>query len=258
MVDGWMVDSGYVTTIHHHPTTNQTVLTLPLIGLAPATPRSRLLTLDIGSSTFSYQPGQAIAMAVHGREPRRPYSIACSPEQAAERGAIEVLVGTGASGELGDHLEGLAPGAAIDVEGPFGSFVLPEAFSQPRLLFVAGGSGISPLRAMIDRVLRRDRAMVSVLYSARRADEFAFVDELRQHAANGRLELHQTVTRDDTPLWPGSRGRISRSHFAAVLREPADTLCFVCGPASMVNDAVAALGEMGVPGGAIRIERWGY
>ena len=232
------------------------MLTLPLTGLAPATPRSCLLTLDIGDSDFSYQPGQAIAIAVHGREPRRPYSIACSPEQAAERRAIEVLVGMGVNGELGEHLEGLSPGTRIDVEGPFGSFVLPEAFSQHRLLFVAGGSGISPLRAMIDRALRRDNAMVSVLYSARRADEFAFVDELREHATSGRLELHQTVTRDDTPLWPGSRGRIGRSHFTDVLHDPADTLCFVCGPASMVNDAVAVLGEMGVPRGAIRIERW--
>ena len=134
--------------------------------------------------------------------------------------------------------------------------LLPDAFAERRLFFLAGGSGISPLRAMIDRALRRHRAAVSVLYSARRADEFAFIAELRQHAAEGRLELHQTVTRDHTPEWPGGRGRIGRSHFTAVLHEPASTLCFVCGPAAMVNEAVSTLRELGVPAAAIRTERW--
>jgi ferredoxin-NADP reductase len=111
---------------------------------------------------------------------------------------------------------------------------------------------------MIDHAVRRhpERRM-SLLYSARRGDEFAFIDELREHEAGGRLELHPTVTRDDSSNWAGGRGRIGRSHFEAVLHEPAATLCFVCGPAPLVAESVSTLQSLGVPAGQIRTEQWG-
>jgi ferredoxin-NADP reductase len=122
---------------------------------------------------------------------------------------------------------------------------------------VAGGTGISPLRAMIDHVLRRYPSRgVSVLYSARRSDEFAFIDELREHARAGRLELHQTVTRDDSSGWSGGRGRIRRTHFQSVLHDPAATLCFICGPRELVTESVVTLQALGVAEADIRTEGW--
>jgi ferredoxin-NADP reductase len=162
-----------------------------------------------------------------------------------------------ANGELGPHLPSTAAGTLIDLDGPLGTFIFPEALLHRRLLFVAGGTGIAPLRAMIDHVLRdAPSRSLSVLYSARRGDEFAFIGELRAHAERKRIELHQTVTRDDSATWAGSRGRIGRTHFETVLHDPASTLCFVCGPRAMVTEAVATLHELGVPGMAIRTEGW--
>jgi ferredoxin-NADP reductase len=63
------------------------------------------------------------------------------------------------------------------------------------------------------------------------------------------------VTRDDVE-WAGRRGRIGRSHFEAVLHDRLDTLCFICGPETLVSEAVATLGELGVPRAAIRTEEW--
>jgi len=45
-------------------------------------------------------------------------------------------------------------GTLVDVEGPLGTFTFPEPPGQPQLLFVAGGTGIAPLRAMIDHAIR--------------------------------------------------------------------------------------------------------
>jgi NAD(P)H-flavin reductase len=146
----------------------------------------------------------------------------------------------------------------VDLEGPLGSFIFPELPAQQRLLFVAGGTGIAPLRAMIDHALRHHAdARLSLLYSVRRPDEFAFLDELRAHEKAGRLQLHVTVTRDDAAsAWAGGRGRIGRSHFEDVLHEPAGTLCFVCGPPQMVAESVATLQLLGVPETQIRTEGW--
>ena len=197
--------------------------------------------------------------APHGRDERRPYSIACSPERADETGRLDMLVALDESVEPGSHLFGVQPGDLIDMEGPLGQFTFPEKPGHTRVLFVAGGAGIAPLRSMLDHALRRNAATpsISLLYSARRSDEFAFIEELRGFARSGRLELLQTITRDDSSAWEGGRGRIGRGHFQSLLHQPDDTLCFVCGPPLLVTESVATLSALGVPESQIRTEQWG-
>jgi NAD(P)H-flavin reductase len=232
-----------------------TLLTAPLARVDEASARSRLLAIDISRHTFDYLPGQAVMMGPHGAHLRRPFSIACSPERAAETHVLELLIAMEGSSE---NLEWARTGTLVDIEGPLGTFTFPASLDQSRVLFVAGGTGIAPLRAMLDHALRRYPAeRISLLYSTRRGDEFAFIEELRAHERAGRLELHQTVTRDESTSWDGKRGRIGRSHFEAVLHEPAKTICFVCGPPLLVSESTATLRELGVPAELIRTESWG-
>lgn len=250
-------------------------ITVPLISVEPVTPRSRLVTLDLDGHVFDFRPGQAVVVGMAGEPPRRPYSIASSPERVAETQTLELLIALEADGTLGPHLPETTPGTLIEVEGPLGTFFFPDDLPRQRLLFVAGGTGIAPLRAMIDHLFRHRSSLpagvsavvpakaealaeagISLLYSARNAEEFAFIDELRDNEQRGRLELHQTVTRDDSATWAGSRGRIGRSHFEQVVHDPANTLCFVCGPRAMVNESVSTLAALGVPTEAIRTEEW--
>jgi len=233
------------------------LVTAPLTHIIAITPRSRLVRIDVRGVSFEFRPGQAVMVGEHGQPERRPYSIACSPDQTAETGRLELLIAVERDGGLGVHLGSAAPGTLVDVEGPVGSFSLPPLEVPSRVLLVAGGTGIAPLRSMLDHMLRRQPALrISLLYSVRRGDEFAFVDELQGHRDAGRLELHQTVTRDQGTSWSGQRGRIERSHFEAVLHEPADTLCFVCGPHLLVAESVATLKALGVPETQIRTEQW--
>lgn len=230
-------------------------LTLPLVEIAALTPRTRLLTLALGPQRFSFTAGQAVMLTPPNDTDAKPYSIASSPERASTTRHLELLIAIDAAGS--PDLEWAERGALVQIEGPLGSFVLPDTIDEPCLLFVAGGTGIAPLRSMLDQVLwRDDQRRVALLYSARRADEFAFIDEFRHYAAAGRLRLHETVTRDDSS-WQGHRGRVGRADFEAVLEAPAGTLCYVCGPPAMVNQSVATLQALGVPAGAIRTEQWG-
>ena len=230
--------------------------TAPLLDVQRATPRSRVLTIPV-DRLFSFDAGQAILLGAHGSPERKPYSVASSPEQSRQAGTIEVLVSVDASGDPGVHLPQPRAGTLVDVEGPIGTFVVPASVPYAHVLFVAGGTGIAPLRAMADHLLRTSAAsQMSLLYSARSHDEFAFIDEFRAHAAGGRLELHQTVTRDDSGAWLGGRGRIGQSHFEAVLHDPASTLCFVCGPPALVSESVSTLQRLGVPSDLVRIEAW--
>jgi len=234
------------------------MVTAPLLEITAVTPRSRLLVVDLSSRPVGFKAGQAVLIGWHGDRERRPYSIAISPEAAAERARLELLVSLDAPGEIARRLPDVTRGTLVDLEGPVGTFIFPEWPAQQRLLFVAGGTGIAPLRAMIDHAVRHHaKASLSLLYSVRRSDEFAFLDELRAHERAGRLELHVTVTRDDSAsTWAGGRGRIGRSHFEQVLHDPTGTLCFVCGPPQMVAESVATLNVLGVPETQIRTEGW--
>jgi len=234
------------------------LVTVHVVAITSATPRSRILYVELGGHALAFRPGQAVMAAAHGHDERRPYSIACSPEHAVETGCIELLVSLEPSNDSVSHLADVDVGGLIDIEGPLGEFTFPEEPGERRVLFVAGGTGIAPLRSMLDHALRRRQApLMSVLYSARRSDEFAFIDELRGHARDGRIELHQTVTRDENSAWEGGRGRIGRAHFQSVLHEPRSTLCFVCGQPMLVTESVATLSALGVPEMLIRTEQWG-
>src|SRR5439155_5429272 len=103
----------------------------------PATPRARILRLDLDGHVFDYVPGQAIRIGGHGREMRKPYSISAAPEDARRSRSIELLVGVDEHGIAGSHLS-LAPGALVDVEGPLGTFTFPASPQEPRFIFIAG------------------------------------------------------------------------------------------------------------------------
>ena len=216
------------------------MLTLPIRDVLAATPRARLLRLDLDGETFDYAPGQAVLIASHGQEKRRPYSIASAPEDARRNGWLELLIGIDGDGTPGPHLT-LAPRQLVDVEGPLGSFTFPDAPDERRFVFIAGGTGIAPLRAMLQRALHLPHRNIGLFYSVRTPDEFAFQEELRALAAAGEIELRQTVTRATDTDWTGPRGRLNRDALAELVHDPA-TLCFVCGPPALVDEMPKSLG----------------
>jgi len=232
------------------------VVTLPIRDVERATPRALLVRLNLDGRAWEFTAGQAVLIASHGVDMRRPYSIASAPADASTRGWIELLVGVGADGSPGPHLT-LDRGALVDVEGPLGSFTFPPHPVERHFLFVAGGTGIAPLRAMLRHALSGSVAVdrIALLYSARTPDEFAFADEFEALAASGRLDFRQTITRATAPDWSGARGRIDGTALASLVRTP-ETLCFVCGPAAMVADMPRLLQATGVTRERIKIEEW--
>jgi ferredoxin-NADP reductase len=232
------------------------VLTLRVRDVIAVTPASSILRLQLGGIPFRFRAGQAALLGLHGRQIRRPYSIASAPEEARAYDRIDFLIRSDPAGGFGIHLHGLAPDSRIDLEGPFGSFVLPEPIEEKRLLFVAGGTGIAPLRAMIHQTLATGwQGPLALVYSVRSADDFAYAAELRELAEGGRLDLTLTVTRQAGDAWTGPRGRIGLDLLAPrVVRS--ETLCFLCGPPSLLADVPRLLAELGVASAQIRMEEW--
>jgi ferredoxin-NADP reductase len=232
------------------------MLTLRVRDVAHATPRSIIVRLDLAGAVLDYRAGQAVLVGRTGDTVQRPFSVALAPHEARESGTLELLVGLDAQESSGAHLTGLMPGMRVDVDGPVGSFHFPEEPRERHLLFVAGGTGIAPLRAMLHEALARaNEWTISMVYSARTPDEFAYGDELRGLAKARRIQLWQTVTREPAEAWTGRRGRIALHHLEEMVQD-SETLCFVCGPHALVEDVPRLLQQAGIAPGRIRTEDW--
>ncbi len=232
------------------------LLTRPIKDIRTATPRARIIRIDLEGTPFDFIPGQAIWVGVPGDAGRKPYSIASSPEDVARDGCLELLVGVDAAGEAGPHLP-LVPGTLVNVDGPAGRFTFPEAPAERRFLFIAGGTGIAPLRSMLRHAVNVPHDVIGLMYSARLPEEFAYATELRTMESQGTIELRMTVTRDVGPgNWTGRRGRISRADLAPLVHD-GHTLCFVCGPPALVEEMPRVLEALGVSRDRVRIEEWG-
>jgi ferredoxin-NADP reductase len=230
-------------------------LTRPVLDISVATPRARIIHLDLQGAPFPFMPGQAVWLGIHGQDLRKPYSIASSPEDVARDGRLELLVGVDADGDAGPHLP-LKAGAMVDIEGPAGRFTFPHSPAESRFLFIAGGTGISPLRSMLRHSINVPHDAIGLMYSARLPEEFAWADEFRAMADAGTIELRMTVTRDPAPgMWTGTRGRIAREDLQPLVHD-GRTLCFVCGPPSLVHEMPKVLQSLGVSRERVRVEEW--
>jgi ferredoxin-NADP reductase len=220
-----------------------------------ATPSTRIVRVRPERAPFPYRPGQAVEIGPASAGSLTPYSIASAPEDTERDGQIEFLVKVDGQGRWGDHYAAPRCGQRLRLRGPLGRFVFPVRPSEHCFLFIAGGTGIAPLRAMIRHGRARAHGGLRLLYSARTTLDFAYRRELCGMARRGELELTLTATRDVTEKWKGERGRITRAQLAALLDGPA-TLCFVCGPAPMVDEVPRMLRELGVDRSRISVEEW--
>lgn len=211
--------------------------------------------MSLDGTAFSYAAGQAALLGRPGASSRVPYSIASSPEETAAHGYLEFLLKL-KSDSWGTHLASLRRGSRLAVEGPVGTFAFPGSPVERQFLFVAGGTGIAPLRSMIRHAFQAGvSGRLHLLYSARTAADFAYLPEMTRYAGEGSLELALNATREIPKRWKGGRGRIPREQLASLVEDPA-TLCFVCGPATMVDEVPRMLMEIGIEPARIRVEEW--
>lgn len=233
------------------------MLTLPIREAIVATPRAHIIKLDLQGEAFPYLAGQAAYLQPHGSGKRRPYSIASAPEETARHGCIEFLVQTSTDGTSGLAPDRVVPGTSVDIDGPLGSFTFPVQPRERRFVFIAGGTGIAPLRSMLWHTLLAERnGRAALIYSVRSPEEFAYMQEFQRLEDDGRIEFRHTVTRVATDGWLGRQGRIDVRCLDGLI-EPGETLCFVCGPPSLVGELRPQLKELGVNDEQIRIESWG-
>ena len=185
---------------------------------------------------WDHRPGQYIGIGIQvgGRYQWRSYSISSPPRRDGRH--IAITVRAMPEGLLSSHLvTGLEPGTIVRLAAPEGDFVLPDPPPE-RMLFLVGGSGITPVMAML-RTLDRRRTMPDVVlhYSSPTPERMIFRDELADlEERHDSLTVHRLHTDRD--------GMLDLADLDEVCADWHARETWACGPGPML-DAVTALYE---------------
>jgi ferredoxin-NADP reductase len=200
-----------------------------------------------------FRAGQYLThlFTIDGETLKRAYSLSSAEGQAPSFTAKMVE-----NGRVSAHLQTrLRPGERYSVLGPSGEFILGHG-AHP-LLFVAGGSGITPVISLIETALAaQPERVVRLLYASRSEDDIIFRARLaalaQRHAS---LSVTHVLSRPG-PAWRGERDRLDLVRVASLLAPPPESEAYLCGPTGLMDAAVAGLVAAAVPAARIRRERF--
>ncbi|APX26181.1 MULTISPECIES: ferredoxin--NADP reductase [Salipiger] len=208
---------------------------------------------------FAFNAGQAVYVTLPSLEEEdgkgrvRTFSIASAPDDTDLAIATRLT-----DSAFKRSLASLPAGSAIEIEGPYGDLTLHDETAR-RVVFLAGGIGITPFRSMIrDAVRHAPTRDTYLFYSNRNPADAAFLSEFEQASANNPgLKLVATMT--DAPDWQGDRGFITREMIERYVGDITSPVFYLAGPSAMVAAMATLLTKAGVGPENIRAEEFtGY
>ncbi len=173
-----------------------------------------------------------------------PFSLSAAPDGDGLRLTAKA-VGTTSAG-----LRALPVGSRVLVEGPYGAFTTLQQTTNAALL-VAGGIGITPIRALLEELT----GPTIVIYRVRSMADAVLLRELETLALERDAEVRVVAGRTgegDPPVPP-----FDAHSLVAMVPDIADRDVYLCGPPPMTIAVLGALRELGLPRGQIHAERFG-
>lgn len=212
--------------------------------------RSFVLSTD---QPFKYKPGQFLTI-VRG-DVRRSFSFSSHPDDAMPRITLKRIPNGEISRWLFDQVK---VGDRIDTIEASGLFTYPEDTSNyDQVIFLAAGSGITPIISLMREALgRNDDVKIVLLYSNRSKEQTVFFDELEKLRAQhrDRLTIHYYFSNNQNL----QKARLSRTELEHIHKtsgiSPARTLFYLCGPQVYMQNITITLLTEGVPDDNIRRE----
>jgi ferredoxin-NADP reductase len=163
-------------------------------------------------------------------------------------------------------LNELQLGDEVETTGPSGNFYYEPLIDGDDLLFLAGGSGITPFMSIIRGSLGRKRPLrISLLYGSRTEDDVIFGQELQALASAHDNFTYRLVISEPRAGYAGLTGLLDadliREQFAGsgsgFGQDLSGKTVYICGPGAMIDLCLTALDELGVPSYKIRKELYG-
>ncbi len=222
-----------------------------IVEVLPETADSATLVIKPSKDWAGHLPGQylRVGVEVDGVRLWRTYSLTHGPRAD---GCLSITVKAIADGVVSTHLvRTVRPGQMVQLGQAEGDFVLSDPLPE-KLLLVTAGSGITPVIGMLRNLFSRAepvQADIVLLHSALSRSEVIFGEELRRHAAEGRLRLVELHTDVDGMLDVADPER----GLAAIVPDLAERTTYACGPVGLLDALEEHHGAHGLP---LHIERF--
>jgi predicted ferric reductase len=183
------------------------------------------------------QPGQFFRWRFLTRQlwwQSHPYSLSAMP------GSDRMRITVKARGDHSGSLASLPQGTRVIAEGPYGAFI--PSLRGRRVLLIAGGVGITPIRAMFAALPRHMSDGITLLYRASHPRDVVFSRELDDIAACRNARLHYLIgSRADLGYDP-----LAPEELRAIVPGLHRYDAYVCGPPGMTQAAIKSLTAVGI------------
>jgi ring-1,2-phenylacetyl-CoA epoxidase subunit PaaE len=211
-------------------------------------------------SEFDFKAGQYLTFSIEiqGKEVRRSYSLCTSPTDEKFAVAVKRVEG----GLMSNYLNGdLQEGQMIDAMPPNGNFIYePNPNASRQLVLFGGGSGITPVKSILESALEHEpNSKVLMIYANRDTESIIFGSDLDAHAAaHDNFTLIHSL--DNPPsAWLGLSGYLNKEVIENTLNNQlgeakSDAIYYICGPGPMMDVVTASLSEIGIPAAQVITE----
>jgi ferredoxin-NADP reductase len=228
------------------------------VQITPQTSDAKTLRFRVAAERgLDALPGQFLTFTFlfDGKRETRCYSICSS---AARSGYVEITPKRVNNGCVSVFLNDRAAiGMTLEATGPFGQFYL-NSEQEKKIVLIAGGSGITPMIAMLrymdDLCLDID---ATLLYFVRTADDIIFRRELDDLGSRLKTFRYHVMLSNPAADWTGARGHISRGFIEKTVPVTDERVFFLCGPPPLMEIAKTLLVGMGIATERIRQETFG-
>ena len=212
---------------------------------------SELYEFDfLPSHPFSYLPGQYLEWTIDpvhadSRGNRRYFTIASSPTEKEIK--LGVKIGENHS-SFKQHLLQLSAGDTIMASQLSGDFVLPKN-KQQKLVFIAGGIGITPFRSMAKYLTdSKEQRDVTLFYACSNGSDFVYQNIFEAARSVGMKTIYVITHADEAPKdWTGEKGRLDAAMLQKHVSNFKDCHYYLSGPNVMVESYRKLLSELSVP-----------
>ncbi len=225
---------------------------------------------NIENNCLNFKPGQYVTIStmINKEYITRCYSVCKAPFE----NQLAIGVKRSKNGLMSNHLhDHLKAGQHISLAGPFGEFVYPSKHNnsvnnQDPLILIAGGSGITPILAILKSALHiNEQSKIQLIYANKSPQGAMYIDEIqalqKQHHDRFRLTL---VYQNPVAQWTGLKGYLTHAMLLDLLSSKSidkensllDSTFYICGPDTLKSICQDCLSQLEVKTSAIFIEEF--
>jgi len=240
-----------------HPE-NQLLQVTDIQELSKDTKLYRFVSARPNKALAPFRAGQYIGITVeiNGVRTSRPFSLVSSPNQLAY---YELGVKRKEGGFVSIYLlDNLKIGDILEATEPLGNLYYNRVFHGKDLVFIAGGSGITPFISMLRDISEQNLKLnVWLIFGCLSEDDMLFKDELEDIQTRRSNVRVKYILSEPGPSWDGASGFITKDKILDEIKSIENKFFYIVGNRVMYSFIQEQMKELGVPRHRIIYESYG-